>query len=240
MPFTKEKTITVDAKYFAWGSDVAYSLEFLNDKGEACLAEVIYDHDSESPRTAWDNLWTWVTTSKAGYSDVKTQGNRKSGINTVYYKPEDFEDEEGKLDKEWLKTVLIERLYLYRHSGDSISVGKFGSADPRNCPWDSGCMGFAYVEKSKIREWFGVKKITKEVRERAYKNLTSEVKEMNMRNEGSVYGFRVINMVTEEDTHCWGFYCDSREEIAQRFSEEFEITLADAKKMVGIEEAQVA
>ena len=59
-----------------------------------------------------------------------------------------FESEEDeKKVWQWIAENLVrEKLYMYEHSGITISTSKF------NCQWDSGQIGFVYVEKKTIRE----------------------------------------------------------------------------------------
>ena len=214
--FLKEKTITVTVDDYK-SKEAIFSLEFEGQEGHTCLVEVLPEYEyGENPRD-WSNLWTWVTTDKAGYSDIKYRGTKeRSWRDRQWYKPEDFEDSDtGKLDKQFLKENIVMPLYLYRHSGDVISVGRFPAGSPCDCPWDSGCMGFAFVSKKELKKEYCVKRITKKVLENARERLEGEVKVMNMRNAGEVYGITVVDMVTDQQDSCWGFYCDSRKEIAE-------------------------
>lgn len=49
-------------------------------------------------------------------------------------------------------------VYAYVHSGVALSTGPF------SCPWDSGQSGFVYETKETILEWYGKKRMTKQLR----------------------------------------------------------------------------
>jgi len=199
-----KKTITVTVDDYI-DSTAIYSQEFENDKGEACLIQVLPDEFCDSPRD-WDNLWTWVTTPGEGYSDMEYRGTKEQNWrDRRCYRPEDFEDDDGKIDRQFQKENIVVPLYLYRHSGDVISAGRFAANDPCNCPWDSGCMGFAFVSKERLKKEYNMKRITKKVLEKAMACLRGEVETMNDINMGYVYGIKVVNMRTEEEDSCWGF-----------------------------------
>ena len=64
---------------------------------------------------------------------------------------------------------LVLPLYLYDHSGITISTGPF------SCPWDSGQVGYIYAAKEDIKKEYGCLRITKKVLARAAKALECEV-----------------------------------------------------------------
>ena len=213
MSFSKQKTITVTAQDFIQ-KGALYHTEFTDKDGIPCLIQVLPDYDSESPRE-WDNLWTWVTTPGAGYSDIKPgyhKESRNSHCQKYYYRPEDFEDDNGRISKNFKNTHLIVPLFLYRHSGDVISAGSYGASWP-DLQWDAGCMGFAFVSHEKIKKEYNCKHITKKIKERAIACLKGEVETMNAVNFGEVYGFKVINLVTEEEDSSWGYICPDRKDL---------------------------
>jgi hypothetical protein len=103
------------------------------------------------------------------------------------------------------KNYVILPLYLYDHSGITMSTGPF------SCPWDSGKVGFIYVSMERARkEWSGT---DEEIREKAKKYLRSEVEEYDQYLTGDVWGYRIFETASEEDDEegeehdsCWGFY----------------------------------
>jgi len=115
--------------------------------------------------------------------------------------------------QEWLKEnapkgSVVLCLYLYDHSGITMSTGPF------SCGWDSGPVGYIVSTPEQIRATFMVKRITKKIREQVTKNLENEVKVYAEYLEGNVYGFEIIE-TTECDScqhgepevidSCWGF-----------------------------------
>ena len=68
------------------------------------------------------------------------------------------------------KHLLLLPLYLYDHSGLTISTSPF------SCPWDSGHIGWIFVTHQKIRQEYGEEDLTLEILERAKQVLIGEVK----------------------------------------------------------------
>jgi hypothetical protein len=97
--------------------------------------------------------------------------------------------------------AVILPLYLYDHSGITMSVGAFG------CSWDSGQVGWIYVTKDKLaEEWDG--DVAK-----AESYLKGEVETYDQFLTGDIYGFEIWEHEegespdTGEDVDCcWGFY----------------------------------
>jgi hypothetical protein len=101
--------------------------------------------------------------------------------------------------------AIILPLYLYDHSGITMNTTGF------SCRWDSGQVGFIFISKEKIREEYGVKKITKKLIEKIKTYLINEVNTYDQYLRGDVYGFRITELdengedVKEVDS-CWGYY----------------------------------
>jgi hypothetical protein len=64
-------------------------------------------------------------------------------------------------------------VYMYEHSGIALDV------EPFHCRWDSGQVGFIFVSKSKLRDKYNVKRLTKSIVEKAKSVLIAEVAEYN-------------------------------------------------------------
>lgn len=100
-------------------------------------------------------------------------------------------------------------LYAYIHSGVSLRLGRFDGLVPQgHAEFDSGVIGFVYVTSEKIRESYGVTRITKAVLEKARKLLESEVNLWNSYFAGDVYGWEIRdtengNILIES---CYGYY----------------------------------
>ena len=119
----------------------------------------------------------------------------------IPYDVDETEERFMKRARKWCEDNLIMLpLYLYDHSGITMSVGPF------SCPWDSGQVGWIYVSKEKIREEFKVKRISKKTLCKVQKMLTQEVQTYDDYLTGAVYGFQVEG--GPEDSS-WGYYGDS-------------------------------
>lgn len=90
-------------------------------------------------------------------------------------------------------------LYLYDHSGITISTTPFA------CPWDSDQVGWIHVDAKKVREWFGVKRITPKLKQRVVEILNSEVKEYDAYLRGEIYSYKVEKN-GEHIASCGNFY----------------------------------
>lgn len=157
------------------------------------LIKVFQDDSPESPRT-WDNLGTMACFHPRydlGDDNNYCQGNYDSWD----------EMEEDIIEKENVHTILP--LYLYDHSGITISTSPFG------CQWDSMKIGFIFVSKDKVEKECGEGCNVEEV-------LKGEVETYDQFIRGDVYGFRICKVTTcdhgheheEELDSCWGFYGD--------------------------------
>jgi hypothetical protein len=206
MSFSKQKTITVTIEDYIDRNAVGHA-EFTDKDGKPCLVQVVPDEDCESPRRVGEPLWTWVTTCGAGYSDNENET------------PKDFEDDDGKIDEAFCKENLIRPLYLLRHSGDFISVSnrECRAFDPQG--FDSGCMGFAYLNKEKARKEYGWKMLTEGRVNQLLKYLQREVEEVNAYLSGEVYGVKVINLETEHEESCWNFICPKWKDVEETVRE---------------------
>lgn len=90
-------------------------------------------------------------------------------------------------------------LYLYDHSGITISHGKF------SCPWDSGQVGWHYITKAKLEDEFDGDEA------KAMKCLEAELKTYDDYLQGNVWGYVIENEEGDDVDSCWGFYGDELE-----------------------------
>jgi hypothetical protein len=99
--------------------------------------EIEHDDDPMNPRTEWDNLGTMLCFHKGYNLGDKTD-----------YRSSDYESWEELKDAiiENEGEVIILPLYLYDHSGITISTSPF------SCRWDSGQIGYIFVSKDKIKK----------------------------------------------------------------------------------------
>ena len=83
-------------------------------------------------------------------------------------------------------------IYLYEHSGITISTSSFRDI------WDSGQVGWIYIEAKDIDSEFGD-------RLQAQKCLEAEVEEYDTYLRGEVYGYTIKKDDDDIDS-CWGMY----------------------------------
>jgi hypothetical protein len=159
--------------------------------------EIFQDEDARSPRED-DNLGTMICFHRRYNLGDKHE-----------YKSGDYSGwNEQKKAIQKKHTCIILPLYLYDHSGITISTKPF------SCQWDSGQVGWIVVSKEKVRNYYGVKYITWNIRDRVKRALEAEVKTYDQYLTGDVYGYRISKITKcelgheheEELDSCWGFY----------------------------------
>ena len=156
--------------------------------------------------------------SGSGYADDAQEGecNHCEGYGTISL------EEQAEKARE---LYYIQPLYLYDHSGISISSGRF------SCPWDSGQVGVQYVSKAKAHKEWGThetelasegytdeqgvyhpaqyKKGRPLTDEDYYKRMDAEVKDYDAYLTGDCWGFIIEDESGEVLESCWGFLGDS-------------------------------
>lgn len=103
--------------------------------------------------------------------------------------------------------VLSLPLYLYDHSGITISTGPF------SCPWDSGQVGHIHITHEKIKKEYGNTKPETLKKVKGY--LQGEVDTFDAYLTGQVYGYQVDgepepgedrDTAEENIDSCYGYY----------------------------------
>jgi hypothetical protein len=95
-------------------------------------------------------------------------------------------------------------VYAYVHGGVML---KAAEANPFTCQWDSGRSGWVYTEAHTLRTLYGVKRLTKRIKEQALKDMRAQVEEFSAYLNGDCYGFIVRDTLTGESLDsCWGYY----------------------------------
>lgn len=85
--------------------------------------------------------------------------------------------------------AIILPLYLYDHSGITMSVSSF------SCQWDSGQVGFIYTTNERIKNLYAIKRVTKAKLKQAEKELIGEVDVYDKYIKGEVY----ISIIENKD-----------------------------------------
>jgi hypothetical protein len=155
--------------------------------------KIVQDNDMESPRK-WDNLCVM-----AAFHRRYRLGDEDHGYNHHDYN--DWEEMKAAIMKNEDVAVIVP-LYLYDHSGISISTSSF------DCRWDSGQIGFAWVSKEAARKNWDIKRVTQKIIEQCSKILEAEIKIYDQYLTGDIYGFKLLDSEGEEVDSCWGFYGD--------------------------------
>lgn len=165
------------------------------------IIKIYHDPDAESPRQ-WSNLGTLICWHR----------RYRLGDSHQFDSPEAFLRNLANVSdqSDLLLDQLRERaghkaitlpVFIYDHSGLAMNTIGF------HCPWDSGQVGFVYVTLEVVRKEFGVKRVTKALREKAEDILRGEIVSYDAYLGGRVYGY-VIEQDGEEIDACWGFVGD--------------------------------
>jgi len=138
---------------------------------EGYRIKIFYDDDPIlNPRTYQDNASTILAMhDRYNLSDEKTP-KFNSGSEMVEY-------------VKGLDALAVKSLYIYDHSGITISTTPF------SCPWDSGQIGFVYVTKESMKR-MGFKNEDMTI-EKANEVIDIEVKEYDLYLKGEVYGYMI-------------------------------------------------
>lgn len=185
-----------------------------------CHVTIEYDQDAESPRE-WGNLGKmvcWHHRYNLGDEQPKYDADEylldlaRDQVSLNY--PDSFL--EHNRDKILTQHFTILPLYLYDHSGITMSTGAF------SCPWDSGQVGFIYASlKDVLKEksltagswntkvsWQSNKQApeTITIRQYAERVLKQEVETYDEFLTGQVYGYVVEDENGEHLDSCWGFF----------------------------------
>lgn len=100
--------------------------------------------------------------------------------------------------------LVILPLYLYDHSGITMNTTGF------SCPWDSGMIGWIYVEKEDIQKNFMKQRLTPEILEQAKRCLIAEVKYYDHYISGEIYEY-ILEKDGEEVDCCYDLICGYNE-----------------------------
>lgn len=152
--------------------------------------KVYYDPDPLNPRIDYDNITTIVH-----WHSRYDFGTRIEAGTTL----EQLVANKAELEGDPIFAILP--LYLYDHSGISISVVPFSS-----CSFDSGQVGWVFMTQS-LSHRLGVEGWSKEECEEA---IRDDVETYNSFLTGEVFGYQVIGEEEGEVLEsCWGFIGDS-------------------------------
>jgi len=164
--------------------------------------KIVQDSCIDSPRN-WDNLGTMAykhSNYELGEEKISEPiewleeklGVEEKGIYT--------NERLAELEAKFFDKFIALPLYLYDHSGQSISTSPF------SCRWDSGKVGYIYVDKKTVLKEYGGKIVTAKLKERVLSYLQGEVETFNQYIQGDVYGYQIEDEDGNHIDSCYGFY----------------------------------
>lgn len=162
---------------------------------------IYYDENPMNPRTDIENLGTIYTAHRRYRPEEE--------FDKHFNKNEVFDGRLGNFSDSFLQKYVALPIYLYDHSGITISTSPF------SCPWDSGFYGIIAVSLEKVRQEYGWKSVTRQRREQIKKYLQGEINELDDYYTGQVFRYELIEVNTEEKIDsCSGFFgTGGKEEI---------------------------
>jgi len=173
----------------------------INYKGYTITVE--QDLMCESPRT-FDNLGTLAAFHRNYNDESSINSDEFKSLNAI---------KKHITSKSGLDAICLP-VYLYSHSGDTISTTPF------SCRWDSGQLGFIYCSKEQVRKDFSWKRITAKRLEEIKKYLKSEVDQYDKYLTGEVWFTSITKEGDDEIIDCCGEMYDDIDNL-----------IADAKSM---------
>lgn len=199
-----------------------------------------YDTDPTDPRKDYDHLAT-MACEHGRYNlgdDEGTQELTYAIRNSSFYRDAWENEDDPKYSRHYkgdastpggimailplCKDIIWLPLYLYDHSGITMSTGRF------SCQWDSGQVGFIFMTKATALEnWPDLadkrKSLTPKLRAAAEECMRSEVKEYDAYLTNDVYTWEV------DGESCGGYYgVESAAEAAEDYIKGLSETDRDA------------
>lgn len=179
------------------------------------FAQIVYEECPISPRED-DNMGTMVCFhNRYNLGDLGKRGCVGKGDH-FFWGLDDFQEWAKANEKE---IAVILPLYLYDHSGISMSTGR---EYPFNDMWDSGQVGWIFVTKEDLRKQYSSKIVTAKMKQNALKILKGEVEMYDDYLTGQVYGYQIYRLDLDDDMEledcddpedygkmvdsCYGFY----------------------------------
>lgn len=135
-----------------------------------------------NPRTECDNLGTMICFHRNYILGDKCSDR---------WSASDLKDyiEDKKNDKVYLP------IFAYEHGGITIRTGAF------DCPWDSGQVGYIFVTREKILNWYQAKRLTQSIRVKALRTLNHEIIHQDQWLTGDIWRYEI-----EDGDSCGGYF----------------------------------
>jgi len=161
------------------------------------ITRTYHDDSPDNPRR-WDNFGKMIC-----FHNRYDLGDKHDYRSNDY---NGWDELKEQIEKDHNVGVILP-LYLYDHSGITISTSPFG------CHWDSGQVGWVFCTKEEMdSNWIELSGQDKE--ERSEVLLKGEVETYDQYLRGDVYGYRVFKTETCSHGHTheveldssWGYY----------------------------------
>lgn len=154
------------------------------------VAVIEQEEYSENPRREFDHLGTMVC-----WHREYDMGDpvREHGFDYRNYR--DSEALRRAILREH-KNAYILPVYLYEHSGQTVSTSPFG------CPFDSGQVGWIFIPREVAVSVFG----NSRTKSKALKYLQGEIEEYDTYLSGDVYRYYMTGPEGEMIDSCGGYY----------------------------------
>lgn len=195
---------------------MSHSLRNTLDVHPAVRVEIHYDEDACDPRREFDHAAKMVLAhnrydlpNESGI-DISDHGSLTQTLEAI------------KADQDVVGWLPV---YGYDHGQLTLRAGQ-----PFSCPWDSGVAGLIYVTREAMDAGWNAGGWTEET---VTGVLQSEVEEFDQYLTGSVYGYVVLDALTEDHLDsCWGIYGDeyAEEEAKSAAKAEAEHLVAQAEE----------
>jgi hypothetical protein len=141
---------------------------------------VDYDECRMNPRDEFENLGTiYANRRDFNFDNAIIPDLVEQGLLTNESHP--------KATRKFKRDYICRLVYYYEHGGVALSLRSFG------CPFDSGVFGWIAVPKSKVRQEYGCKRVTRKIEERVVEVLKCEIEELQAYINGDVYVWCVDN-----------------------------------------------
>lgn len=142
------------------------------------------DNDPMNPRTDWDNITTMICFHR-NYNLGDKHEYKSSEFNS-------WDELKEQIESDY-KVLSIKPLYLYDHSGISISTSPF------NCNWDNMRVGWVFIHEKQLNLMCG--KDFERGEEKLSLIINSEVKTYDEYLTGEVYQYKVYEVETCDKGH---------------------------------------
>ena len=167
-------------------------------RSENTRVEIWVDDDAVNPRDdahTTGTFWAWHRRYNFG---SKEEVKAARGIKEQFTSWDQLDE---WIRKEF-KAIVVLPVFMYEHSGIALNCTGF------SCPWDSGRLGVVFCTREALKD-AGYKIATAKALEKLTAILKQEIETYSAYASGAVYGYRVFEGDSDEETDsCWGYYGD--------------------------------